>query len=262
MQPLISEFSYGFALTQELATGVLARVVGAPVFPSLREEGQEGGYDVEIPFAGFPLYLQFKLSDHLSRSSSNEWDVFSSPYYRMHLRPLRHSDQHDLLRDLESAGNEVYYAAPEFHTQSELNSAYLGRRVFRRSRFFRPLAIGPLPDQDAHYVAFRAGRNPAYLFSSEGREVETLSGDDLAKHLSGSLLEARQTLDEKYLGESCDKLLSIIDKRVAFKEAVVHLKSVKPRYSKTREGLAQYLAHLSWIFFDSYIVFVGQGEVV
>ncbi len=155
MQPLISEFSYGFVLTQELASGILGSLTGAPIFPSLREEGQAGGgYDVQIPLVGFPLYLQFKLSDHLSRSSASEWSVFGEPYYRMHLRPLRHSDQHNLLLDFERAGNAVYYAAPEFHTQPELNSAYIGNRVALESRFFSPLAIGPLPSQDAHYVAF------------------------------------------------------------------------------------------------------------
>ena len=43
----------------------------------------------------------------------------------MRLRPLKHSQQHDLLLDLEQQGNDVYYAAPEFHLPDELNKAYL-----------------------------------------------------------------------------------------------------------------------------------------
>ncbi|MFH1726453.1 MAG: hypothetical protein ABII00_17725 [Elusimicrobiota bacterium] len=259
MQPLISEFSYGYALTQELASGILGPVIGAPVFPSLREEGQPGGgFDVQIPLVGYPLYLQFKLSDHLSRSTANEWPVFGEPYYRMHLRPLRHSDQHDLLIDLESAGNVVYYAAPEFHTQPKLNSAYLTGRVLLHSRFFRPLAIGRLPSRDAHYVAFRARRSPAYLFSEEGKEIPSQSGEAFAKHLSGAFQGKHKPLDIPFLETSCNRLLSIIEERSAFKESVEHLKNVKPRYYKTRTGLARYLAHLSWVFFDSYLILIGR----
>src|SRR5690606_22604643 len=43
------------------------------------------------------------------------------PYYRMHLRPARHSRQHAMLLELELAGNEVYYCAPAFHQPAELN---------------------------------------------------------------------------------------------------------------------------------------------
>jgi len=38
-----SEFSYGYAITEELATLNKAKIVAAPRFPSLYEEGKEGG---------------------------------------------------------------------------------------------------------------------------------------------------------------------------------------------------------------------------
>lgn len=43
MKPLVSEFSHGYALTQELVAGRLGPLRGAPIFPSLIEEGWTGG---------------------------------------------------------------------------------------------------------------------------------------------------------------------------------------------------------------------------
>lgn len=66
MKPEMSEFSYGFAFTNELITVPGAYVVGALEVPSLQKEGKPGGgYDVKIPF-GSPLFLQFKLSHGLA----------------------------------------------------------------------------------------------------------------------------------------------------------------------------------------------------
>ncbi len=127
MKSLISEFSFGYALTEELTSGVHGGVTGAPVFPTQNQEGVVGGYDVEIPFEGVPIFLQFKLSDYLFRRSAKEWNDFGGSYYRMHLRPTRFSDQQQLLIDWEALGNETFYVAPEFHEQDELNEFYLSR---------------------------------------------------------------------------------------------------------------------------------------
>jgi len=41
MTPEISEFSYGFALTNEIVAWATLKI--APIFPSLIEEGKKGG---------------------------------------------------------------------------------------------------------------------------------------------------------------------------------------------------------------------------
>ena len=92
MHPDISEFSYGYALTESLVAAAGHRIRAAPVFPSLIDEGRPGGgYDVHIPFAGFPLFLQFKLSHKMVRASAEEvkQGLLSNPFYRFHLRPTR-----------------------------------------------------------------------------------------------------------------------------------------------------------------------------
>ncbi len=168
MRPDISEFSYGYALTEELVCRSGMPLRAAPLFPSLIAEGRVGGgFDVSIPFVGHLLFLQFKLSDCMVRDTAFECQggYLSPPFYRMHLRPRRHSQQHQLLLDLENRGELVFYAAPHFHTPMELNDAYLNGHVIDRSIFVQPSQIGPLPDDANHHVAFGSGEGA--FFCSE-----------------------------------------------------------------------------------------------
>ncbi len=162
MKPDISEFSYGYALTSELIRSFQLRSVGAPVFPSLIQEGKVG-YDVQIP--GIPIFLQFKLSDRMVKGTAKQSYILGIPHFRMHLRPLRHSDQHNLLIELENSGYPVFYAAPEFSTATELNRAYDQGLVAQETAFWSPCEIGNLPDQGDHYIAFRKGDPIGYLCS-------------------------------------------------------------------------------------------------
>lgn len=177
MKPDISEFSYGFAVTSEVVTMMGPAISAAPQFPSLYAEGQAGGgYDVQIT-GGTPVFLQFKLSHYMARSNCKERLLMGRPYYRWHLHAQSLSDQHNLLLELESKGNAVAYTAPIFHRSAELNTHYLNDHILDNSVAFRPSHIGPLPDDENHYVVFdRTGR--AYRCSDNPVEVEfgTLTG--------------------------------------------------------------------------------------
>lgn len=174
MNPDISEFSYGYALTETLIGAASSAIRAAPIFPSLIQEGNAGGgYDVQIPFAGFPLFLQFKLAHHMVRDSAFEVQagLLCTPFYRMHLRPTKHSQQHPMLLALEATGAAVYYTAPRFHTPAELNDAYILRQVVDKSIFLKPSEIGVLPDDDSHHVSFTSSGYPMYLCSHEPRRL-------------------------------------------------------------------------------------------
>lgn len=176
MRPDISEFSFGYAVTEALVQRWRPLLTAAPAFPSLGEEGQAGGgYDVKIERRGIPIFLQFKLSDCMVRATASEVQqgLLANPFYRMHVRPARHSDQHQMLCDLETRGATVRYVAPLFFRTAEFNDAYLGQRVLERSIFLRPSAIGPLPDEDNHHVSF-ASRNAWWFFSEPRRGDDTL----------------------------------------------------------------------------------------
>ena len=174
MNPEISEFSYGYAITEELIHVHVTPITAAPVFPTLYQEGQiGGGYDVEIRGPAVPLFIQFKLCHCLTTRNAAlvKTGDLTIPYYRMNLMPRRHSRQHQLLLDLESAGNDVYYCAPGFYEKREFDNAYRNQQVCNRSIWLMPSNIGSLPDQDDHYVAFKQPTDGYFYFCSDPREI-------------------------------------------------------------------------------------------
>lgn len=213
MKPDFSEFSYGYAVTEELISKHKAAVIAAPLFPSLYDEGKAGGgYDVKIPLVGKPVFLQFKLSDQLERSNSKEYKsgLLGLPYYRMHIRPAKHSDQHNLLLDLEASGESVFYIAPEFHLPAELNFFYLNRSVVVNSAAYSPQVIGPMPDDDEHYIVFERGASIGYRCSDEIKEVPKFS---LANGLQPILAERgkkSRDLGEGGLRDISNRMLSVL----------------------------------------------------
>lgn len=151
--PEFSEFSYGYALVDNIIHGGFGPAVGAPIFPSLKAEGSKGGgYDVKIPLCPVPLFLQLKIPQIVTRGSYLMPSEFFAPYYRMHLRTTP-KNQHNMLCELESEGNDVLYATSAFDTEADLNKHYTARKVVDHSAFFSPLDIGWM-DDDKHHVAY------------------------------------------------------------------------------------------------------------
>ncbi|MEO0370242.1 MAG: hypothetical protein AAF231_02195, partial [Pseudomonadota bacterium] len=59
------------SLISELARAL--RCSAVPIFPSLTKEGQEGGGDdVNFSLGAVPMFLQFKLSEHLKTNNAKE----------------------------------------------------------------------------------------------------------------------------------------------------------------------------------------------
>lgn len=214
MKPNISEFSYGYAIVEQIARDNSAQISAAPVFPSLIQEGRQGGgYDAGVQLNGVPLFLQFKLSDYLERQNAKEAGSMGLPYYRMHIRSARHSDQHAMLLDLENTGEQVFYAAPMFHKPEELNEAYLNRQVFQRSLLIKPSTIGSIRDLEEHYVAFNDAQN--VLVCSKPREIEMGQvGFKFFAHSVKSQIKTgkRKTNSENQMADLRDQMIRIIDR--------------------------------------------------
>lgn len=196
MVPEISEFSYGFALTNELVGWTALNA--APIFPTLIEEGKEGGgYDVKLDLPAVPLYLQFKRSDYMVRQSAREistWGLdLEVPFYRFSVTARNLSLQHTSLVTLDDGSNLVYYAAPRFHTLSGINEAWLGQKVAQRSLFVAPNEIGLIRDDQPHHVAFDDFKT---YFLSEPKEISTLSIEDLRKKVEQKLEQEERPLRE------------------------------------------------------------------
>ena len=258
MKPDFSEFSYGYAVTEELVTRSRAFLVAAPLFPSLYEEGQAGGgYDVKIPLHGIPLFLQFKLSDRLERKSAKEHQtgLLTVPYFRMHIRPNKHSDQHNLLLALEASGEAVFYIAPEFHLPEELNSHYLARQVLPNSAAFSPADIGAMPDDDAHYIAFERGASFGYRCSDDPVVVNKLDlYEGIHQALRGREVVKRQ-IGEAGLKEISKRMLSVLeegDTRLREREKSVDINGLR-QIVQQRSPLES-AGYIARTFFDSELV--------
>ena len=196
MTPEISEFSYGFALTNEIVGW--APVTAAPLFPSLIEEGKAGGgYDVKLDMPGVPLYLQFKRADCMTRRSALEIHThnlpLSLPFYRFKITESGKSDQHELLLALDDGSSLVFYAAPRFHEITEINNAWNSNIVATRSIFVAPSRVGSL-DTNSHHVAYDEQR--AWL-CSEPEPIDFLNSTNLIEELRGRLEADARPLHEK-----------------------------------------------------------------
>jgi hypothetical protein len=198
MEPEFSEFSFGFALTSELMSVLGLKRLGAPLFPTQRQEAMPGGgYDVRLP--GVPIFLQFKRSHSLNRRSKKQAALFSgSPFYRFAVTRSSRSPQHELLLDLEAQGNCVLYAAPIFATNQELFKHYTHDRLAKESLFIRPSEIGPLSEGDPHHVCFRRG-DRTYL-CSDPREVNPVDMseviDGISRGVAMSVDRTRRSAEE------------------------------------------------------------------
>jgi hypothetical protein len=187
-----TEFSYGFAVTHELVLQNAGSVYAAPEFPSLIREGRVGGgYDVKLDFGNF-LFVQFKLSEYMEGALSGQGDVIGLPYYRFWITPTWRSQQHRMLVDLESTGQQVYYAAPIFYEQIPFNEHFQNGRVVDRSAFFSPAEVGYLTDDQWHCVVFTDRLSYGY-YCSEPKRLRVHTGTSLKKFVGAGLKQLNPT---------------------------------------------------------------------
>jgi hypothetical protein len=256
LTPDISEFSYGFALTQELIAIADPPLRAAPIFPSLIEEGRPGGgYDVRLDIPGFPLFVQFKRADCMVRRSASETVPpysFRLPFYRMKITARTRSAQHDMLIDLDTGRNQVFYAAPLFHTVEELNRFYLQKTVSMNSFFIRPRSIGRL-DDDSHHVAFDAGR---YWVFSEPHEVSGISGEQFPHALRARLAEDRRPLRDGPLQD----ILRHIERIVGDRHLPVPVEEAETAARDDSFRVLRRLADFSFRYFSAQLFVVQAAE--
>ncbi|MXO57945.1 hypothetical protein GRI89_00080 [Altererythrobacter salegens] len=185
-----SEFSFGYAFTENLIRRSAQAPTSAPQFPNLIEEGQLG-YDVRIELPALPLFFQFKLPEWMVRRSAKEVALtrgaLRPQFFRMPLMRRDLSDQHQLLLDLESRHpGSVFYASPRLRNSREFNAAYNSAEVHRRSALISPSAIGALPDDKPHVVSYRP-RDTQGWFCSDPQEIPLNDFDAVAKKLIAKL---------------------------------------------------------------------------
>jgi len=260
MEPTFSEFSYGYAITEELATGILGTIHGHPIFPSLKQEGQiGGGYDVKFPLYGSALYLQFKRSHFMKRVYCENFYLFHNAYYRMYLMRSKYSIQHELLIHLELSGNDVFYIAPEFYTDDELTEFYTNKTVYVHSAMFSPSDVGHLPNDDSHYVAFDHDMN-AYLCSKEPKRLEKMiKGQDFQKFYSTGFKNKRKPIDSAFFDKLTENTIDVIERSHIQTNFIKNIRSIR-KDTDTLEDKARFAALLSRAYFDVELFIVDESS--
>jgi hypothetical protein len=179
-----SEFSFGYAFTENLIRSSSAAPTGAPMFPNLVQEAQLG-YDVRIDRPGAPMFFQYKLPALMTRNTAFEISKYkipglAAPFFCMPLMRRDLSKQHERLIVLEKKfPGSVLYASPCLSDLGQFDRAYNAAQVHERSAFFSPTEIGPLPDAKDHSVAYEDD-SPIAHFCSEPREIKTMNYHALA----------------------------------------------------------------------------------
>jgi hypothetical protein len=272
--PQFSEFSFGYALTENLMNGgLLPGVRGAPVFPSLYDEGKlEGGYDVEIPKRGAPLFLQFKIPQVVTQKSKYFPPGFPLPYYRMHIMSSRYSLQHQSLLSHESRGRLVYYATPLFRTTADLNKHYDKKQVPAKSVFIRPSQIGALDDED-HHVAYANGVRVGWRYSQPVQmqgPIDSQRFFDEVKHSIPSV-ELKQSEQQLFVDLGKEIVDSIEEATLKVElQARDRPRRRRDRYSPTwQEGfslspeqVAQHVKNLAMLRFEQLLSRTTPAEAV
>jgi hypothetical protein len=198
------------------------------------------------------------------RNSAKGSNLLPIPHYRFELRALKHSNQHTLLLDLEAAGNEVYYCAPEFHLSPELNDAFSKAEVPDKSRFFAPSAIGALPDANDHSVAFRSGSPQAWLFS-EPRELHNRTVDSIfgpnARRTGNALRTGSRDDVFRTIG---DDLLNVFEQSVQREnlfDGEISRQIISLRQGRTIPDSSKYASFVSQTLFGCMLLLVDVPPV-
>lgn len=211
-----TEFSFGYAFTENLLRSASTALLGAPVFPNLVQEGRLG-YDVRIDLPACPLFFQYKLPDLMVRDTAFEIskrfldrDGLATPFFRMHLMQRDLSRQHERLIDLEGRyPHSVYYATPTFKFTTSFNAAYNTACVHSESVLFSPTSIGNLPDDKPHTIAYRHDLEYAW-FCSEPRKIPAFKFKDVVDQFRTLFEEQHYQLLQDMAGPTFESILGSI----------------------------------------------------
>jgi hypothetical protein len=225
-----SEFSFGYAFTENLIRSSASSPNTAPVFPNLVQEALLG-YDVKVDLPGLPIFFQFKLPELMVRETAREisemnLNGLSVPFFRMPLMRRDKSDQHAHLIQLENSfPHTVFYASPRLKSIAEFNSAYIGAKVHLQSALFSPNDIGPLPDDQSHFVSYTKSSSIAWR-CSEPKKVKAQNFETFMNSASQMLEERSRRSLEDVTRETRESILHLLPPQLRAVEGEVRQRAV------------------------------------
>ena len=188
-----SETQFSFCFTFEYIKQFFP-FVPLPIFPNTVDEGRAGGgYDVQINGS---IYFQFKIPvyyDMVSNFWRRDWDVFGHEYYKIKLETDGY--QFKLLKDLQTPGNQVYYATPEFHASTDLATYYNSDNIVSNSGIFS-LSDLPAYRSGYHHLIYSPLQTWGQVFSEPTKvnKVKSINPFELFSDSKGELTIYQQAL--------------------------------------------------------------------
>lgn len=226
MEAKFSEFQFAYSVTREIENRIVfsSLNLGMPHIPNQRDEAS-GGYDVN--FQGdrmVSIFLQYKLPVKLTRSNATEWNEFKQDYFRITIYPDSESHQHNNLYKLahEDRRNQVYYCAPAFISEAELECFHSTNMVAQNSGFINCYNLFPINGSDKHNICYTIDPRNAVMHS-ERKEIEIKSGWGWAS-------DNKMKYDS--LGEFVDHISKLCDIQIPNEDRLFGLKTISDHFSR------------------------------
>lgn len=226
MKVRFSEFQFAYSVTREIENRIMfsSLNLGMPHIPNQRNEAT-GGYDV--CFQGdrmVSIFLQYKLPVKLTKSNAKEWDEFQRDYYRIAIYPDSESQQHNNLWKLAQANrrNQVYYCAPAFTSEAELEYFHSTNTVAKNSGFINCYNLSSINGSDKHNICYTINPKRAVMHS-ERKEIEIISG-------WGWALDNKMKYDS--LGEFIDSISDFCGVQVSKEDSFFSLQTIADYFNR------------------------------
>jgi hypothetical protein len=180
MRPEFTEKEFETAFTMQFIEKNQPSLDGYPELPNTKEEG-ELGYDAAFHLImnqlHYSIFFQYKISNYISskqKQNSEFYTFFSGPFYYFKIRQRPQSNQHNLLCNLTTSGEGVYYVAPKFHKRLIFIDGFQKKTIINKSIFFSPSDIGEINDNIAHKIGYNL-EGTIGGFKSDIKEVKSTS---------------------------------------------------------------------------------------
>jgi hypothetical protein len=160
MKPDFTEKEFETAFTMQFIEKNQPSLDGYPEFPNQKKEGilgYDAAFHLVMDQLKYSIFFQYKISNFISskqKQNSDFYTFFAGPFYYFKIRRRPKSNQHNLLCNLTTTGEGVYYAAPKFHERPIFIDYFQKKTIINNSIFFRPSDIGEINDNDSHEIGY------------------------------------------------------------------------------------------------------------
>lgn len=205
----------------------------------------------KFPSKIYNLFIQYKRSEYIGRSNGSHYTHFNGPYYRFKFDDP--AKQLKTLKELErhvGSSAHVLYAAPEFHTITQLVDAADTNTVISKSVMTRP------KDLKNNHTSFNFKKGHQFLQNPEFETAEGIQGDTFLSQLTSSDDGLRGVPDA--LEAVNETLLSIREWRTTWERFEP---SIEPQWLEHSTDAARKLA-LNYLAITSFSAVSGVSWVL